>query len=357
MKKESGERGGVLLTTLVLGILLSGLGGVALNFALTDREMAHHQRQETLARLLAESGAEQVAAWLNHGMLPSRELPKVSGCGGTDTSPEVMYDSGLVEDDVLLNDSHAGVFRTFRDLGRIDKIHLYASVRPDGFCTVMVTAQGRDGVRRSVAQELGATRIPPVQAAVQSGPLTRSDIPPLTRIWGHWGPVRIAGDVHLRHHDRFPRKWSSAAITGMSYVDGASFEDPWTEVWVGGRVQSDDADYVLPANVHTNQDPIPGIPADPWQYQKFKDLARKFGRYYVPDNTGRLYRDGERDAAQAQTLADVVAENSVTNGLVFVDTLDQKAPTPHNVATLIVNSSSLEGIFFYQCAHGVQRGR
>jgi hypothetical protein len=347
MTNERGECGGVLLTTLVLGVLLSVLGGVAMNLVLTDREMAHHQRKEAVTRMLAESGIEQVTAWLNHGMLPGRALPTPSGCRGGDTAPDVTYDASRTQDALLLNDSNTGVFRAFGDLGQIEKIHLYASVRPDGFCTVMVTAQGRNRLRRSVAVELGATQIPSLHAAIQSGPLMHPDRSLLARMWAHWGSVRIAGDVHLRHQEQFPRKWTAASITGVSYVEtGASFEDPWTEIWVGGRVQSDDQEYVLSANVHPNQDPVPGIPSDPWQYEKFKRLAMRFGHYYVPDITGRLYRNGIMDPARGQTLADVVAENSVANGLIFVDTLDQKPPAPHNVTTLIVNSSSLDGVFF-----------
>jgi hypothetical protein len=347
MKIDGGEGGGALMTSLVLGVLLSALGGVAMNLALSDTEMARHQRKETSARMLAESGVEEVTAWFNHGMLPGRELPAPSGCQSADNAPDVIYDAARTADDVLLNDWNAGVFRNLADVGRVVKIHLYASVRPEGFCTVMVTAQGNDGVRRSVSLELGATRIPSLQAAIQAGPPTTSGILPSTRVWGHWGAVRIAGDVHLRRHDGFPRKWAAAPITGMSYGEsGAAFEDRWTEVWIGGSVQSDDPEYQVSANVHTNHDPVPGIPADPWQYQRFKDLAIKFGHYYVPDNAGRLYRDGIMNAAHAQTVAQVLAENSVANGLIFVDTLDQKTPSAHNLGTLVVDSPSLEGILF-----------
>jgi len=94
MTTECTEKGAVLLTALLLGVLLSLLGGVAINFAMTESEGARRQVKETSARWLAESGIEQVIAWLNHGQLPGHEdgdiLPVFRGLV---TAPDAMYDT------------------------------------------------------------------------------------------------------------------------------------------------------------------------------------------------------------------------------------------------------------------------
>src|SRR5437870_4658693 len=117
MTTEYTEKGTVLLTALLLGVLLSLLGGVAINFAMTETEGARRQVKETSARLLAESGIEQVIAWLNHGQLPGHEqgnIPPVFK--GSVSAPDVMYDAVRAGDDRFLNDTTSGVFRTLAEL-------------------------------------------------------------------------------------------------------------------------------------------------------------------------------------------------------------------------------------------------
>src|SRR5439155_20469557 len=133
------EKGAVLLTALLLGVLLSLMGGVAINFAMTETEGARRQVKETSARLLAESGIEQVIAWLNHGQLPGHAegdiLPVFRGLV---TAPDVMYDAVRTGDDRFLNDRLVGVFRGLADLGRIEQIIVYASSHRAGILTVQV---------------------------------------------------------------------------------------------------------------------------------------------------------------------------------------------------------------------------
>lgn len=348
MTTELSEKGAVLLTAVTLGVLLSLLGAVAINFAMTETEGARRQVKESSARLLAESGVEQVIAWLNHGQLPGYEEGNVLPVfKGTAIAPDVMYDVVRTEDDRFLNDTKAGVFRALAELGRIERILLYGSTRPEGLCTVQVTSHVQLGVRRSVALELGATRIAPLLVAVQAGGRTLSDGEITPRVWAHWGPIRISGNVRLGRSDQVPSRSPSAAVTGLGYSEvGARWEDRWLEVYVGGSAQFDDTGSGLPSNVHQNQDPVPGLPADPWQYQKFKELALKFGSYYVPDRTGRLYRDGVMDPAMAQTPDEAFGNGGLPHGLVFVDTLDQAPPSADNLPTLVVNSPYMEGVFF-----------
>src|SRR5207244_7543841 len=101
-------------------------------------------------------------AWLTQGALPaSREAPLPVRFTGTPDGPDVTYDAARPEDDRLLND--VGTLAAF---GRITHARLYGSGRPDGFCTVEVTAEARGGARRTVSGDVGAWRLPPRVASV-----------------------------------------------------------------------------------------------------------------------------------------------------------------------------------------------
>jgi hypothetical protein len=171
----------------------------------------------------------------------------------------------------------------------------------------------------------------------------------------------LAGDARLGRSDQFPRKSELAEVTGLGYGEpGAPQEDRWMEAWIGGTPQFEDADPslppILPPNIHANQDPVPGLPPSPWHYLKFKEIAMRFGTYYVPDREGRLYQNGVADPALAQTPAEVFgsADAGAHKGLVFVDTLDQAPPSADNLATLVLDSAYMEGIFYVN-AHVVLR--
>jgi hypothetical protein len=341
------EKGTVLLTTLLLAVLLSLLGGVAINFAMTETKAAGRQIKESSARLLAESGVEQVVAWLNHGQLPGYEGLRLPTFTGTGAKPDVSYDAVLAGDDRFLHDASVGVFRALGEIGRIERIIVYASRHPDGLCAVEVTSRAIGGVRRSVSLELGATNIAPLRSAVQLGARPRIIGETTPRVMAHWGPIRITGDISLGRSDQIPRRSARATVTGAGYGEAGTFlEDRWLEVYVGGIAQFDDVEAGPPSNVHVQQDPMPGLAADPWQYQKFKDLAMKSGLYYVPDHSGRLYRDGVMDPAMAQTPDEVFGNKGLPSGLIFVDTLDSRPPSSNNLPTLFVNSPYMEGVFF-----------
>lgn len=267
MKTHGTEKGSVLLGALLVGVMLAMLGGVAMNLAVTEATAAAHQVEEKSGLLLAESGVEQVVAWLTHGDLPMPGgAPMPALCIGSADLPDVEYDAARPDDERLLNDPGADGARPSADRGRIVRTRLYGSGLPDGFCTIEVTAESPRGVRRTVALEVGATRIPPLQEAV---------------------------------------------LTGRP---------------------------------------------SPWDYQRMKALAMRFGTYYVLDSEGRLYKHGTMDPSAALTPAEVVGSSAVGHqrGLVFIDTLDQQPPTETNLATLVLDAPYMEGTFYVN-AHVVLR--
>lgn len=280
------EEGWVLIGALLVGLLLAMLGGTAMNLAVTEVTASSRHVDEKTAQLLAESGVEQVMAWLTQGALPASHetmLLPVRFTGSLDT-PDVTYDAGRPEDDRVLNNASAG--GALADFGRVTRVRLYGPGHPDGYCALEVTAEARGGSRRTVAVELGIWRIPPLRAAVQA------DVP----------------------------------STDLSVAESGSLPKVQTH-W--GDIASNS-------------------PPGPWQYQTFKDYAQRFGSYYVPDREGRLYRNGMTDPSHALTPSQVFGSQEVGDqrGLVFIDTLDQQPPNETNQVTLMLEAPYMEGTFY-----------
>ena len=280
------EEGWVLIGALLVGLLLAMLGGTAMNLAVTEVTASSRHVDEKTAQLLAESGVEQVMAWLTQGALPASHetmLLPVRFTGSLDT-PDVTYDAGRPEDDRVLNNASAG--GALADFGRVTRVRLYGPGHPDGYCALEVTAEARGESRRTVAVELGIWRIPPLRAAVQA------DVP----------------------------------STDLSVAESGSLPKVQTH-W--GDIASNS-------------------PPGPWQYQTFKDYAQRFGSYYVPDREGRLYRNGMTDPSHALTPSQVFGSQEVGDqrGLVFIDTLDQQPPNETNQVTLMLEAPYMEGTFY-----------
>ena len=285
MMIPNAEAGWVLIGALLVGLLLAMLGGTAMNLAVTEVTASSRHVDEKTAQLLAESGVEQVVAWITQGALPaSHDTLLPLRFTGTPDAPDVAYDAGRPEDDRVLN--NASAVGALADFGRVTHARLYGPGHPDGYCALEVTAQARGGTRRTVSVELGVWRIPPLRAAVQA------DVPPadrsvaesgsLPKVQAHWGDI------------------------------------------------------------------VSNSPPGPWRYQTFKDYAQRFGSYYVPDREGLLYRNGMTDPSHALTPSQVFGSQEVGDqrGLVFIDTLDQQPPNETNQATLTLEAPYMEGTFY-----------
>jgi hypothetical protein len=285
MRACHAEAGWVLIGALLVGLLLAMLGGTAMNLAFTEVTASSRHVDEKIAQMLAESGVEQMVAWLTQGALPaSHETLLPFRFTGTPDAPDVAYDAGRPEDDRVLNDASAvGALAAF---GRVTRARLYGPGHPDGYCTLEVTAQARGGSRLMVSVELGVWRIPSLRAAVQadvpSADLSVAKSAPLPKVRTHGGDI------------------------------------------------------------------VSNSPPGPWPYQTFKDYAQRFGSYYVPDREGRLYRNGMTDPSHALTLSQVFGsqEAGEQRGLVFIDTLDQQPPNGTNQATLTLEAPYMEGTFY-----------
>lgn len=285
MMIPNAEAGWVLIGALLVALLLAIMGGTAMNLAVTEVTASSRHVDEKTAQLLAESGVEEVVAWLTQGALPaSHEMLLPFRFTGTRDAPDVTYDAGRPEDDRVLNNASAG--GALADFGRVTRARLYGPGHPDGYCAVEVTAEARGGSRRTVSVELGVWRIPSLRAAVQadvpSSDPSVAESGPLPKVQTHWGDI------------------------------------------------------------------VSNSPPGPWQYQTFKDYAQRFGSYYVPDREGRLYRNGMTDPSHALTPSQVFGSQEVGDqrGLVFIDTLDQQPPNETNQVTLVLDAPYMEGTFY-----------
>jgi hypothetical protein len=270
-----------MVSAILVGVLLSLLGGVAMNLAMTETMAEGRHLQETSSRVLAESGLEEVMAWFTHADLPA-SVPIPFRCNGTPQQPDVDLDAHRSQDDYLLNDRRAGMFRVLGEFGRITRLRLHSSVRPEGFCTVEVTGEGPGGVPRTVALELGAFNIPAILAAIQAG-LSAGAGEDNVRVLAHWGDI----------------------------INGAESPDAWHYTKFKDWAQRFGSYYV----------------------------PDREGRLY---RNGKM--DPELAQTPSEVFGSLRAGED--KGLVFVDTVDQAPPSGDNMATLVVDAPYLEGTFY-----------
>jgi hypothetical protein len=102
-------------------------------------------------------------------------------------------------------------------------------------------------------------------------------------------------------------------------------------------------------NIHQDQGFYnPGFSLNRWDYLAGKEFSKRFGQYYTTDPMGNLYLDGIQDATHRKTSEAVFSSQGPGDdqGIIFIDTIDQKPPTSTNQATLTVPVDYSEGIFF-----------
>ncbi len=369
------QRGGVLLGTLLILSMLMALGILSLNLATQEVQSTSAAMHEAAARHLAESGVDLIVRWFHDpgsappgaisALLAKRyELPEAgpsffdaegrSQFTGTVDHPDLSLDASRPEDNRLMNDPVAGWFRALRHLGRIVKLSLYGPARPGLLCSVDVTAE-KGGVARTESVQLGVRSLPVLRAGVQvgggriGGAVTSQGVP--LPLWVHWGDLKVTGDAWLGKSEEVPVKSVLAPVTGLSYADMMHREDRWFDFWIGGEVlvplSAAAASAEVPGNVHPQQEPIPGLRMDQWDYHAMREAARLFGAYYVRGLDGLLYRDAIMQPGHGRSPDEVFGSHGVGDhrGLVFVDTPDQQPPSPSNLGVLSLEVGYAEGVF------------
>ena len=132
IRKNSDERGTVLLGVLLTVLILTLLGLVSMNLATQEVLQISTNKNEAAARHLAEAGADLVVRWFHDPtstpvdvqpfVVKRYDLPDIgssffdtagrSQFSGSSDMPDVLYDATRPSDDRLLNDPSAGWFRS-----------------------------------------------------------------------------------------------------------------------------------------------------------------------------------------------------------------------------------------------------
>ena len=369
------ERGIALLAVLMVVFLLSLLGMTSMQLAGQEIIGASALQQERTAHHAAEGAVDVVMGWFHdpahmpQGLDPawlSRRAMNAQGDPsffdlqgrsqfvGTASRPDIVFDATNPQHDILLNDPQTGWFKSLKGLARILKLRVYGAARPGLLCTVDVTAAaGHDArVTKTLSVEFGAYAIPALHAPLQSGTLgSESAQARPGAVLVHWGDMMVRGQAYFPRPDELPIKSGLAAVTGQAYGEMTHGEDRWLDVQVGG-----DAFFAqlpagswpgIPLNVYVQQEPVPGIKSDLWDYDALKRMSKHFGRYYGTDREGLLYPGGLIQPGLGRPAAEVFASTGPGDhrGLVFVDTLDGMPPRLDNLGTIVLDQEYAEGIF------------
>ena len=381
------SEGHVLLAALMLIVLLGIVGMTSLHLAGQDGLGISSMKEDNVAQQLADGAADVVMGWFHDssatptalaGLLAKRQGGLASGpsffdeagrsqFAGTADRPDIMLDATNQADNQTLNDSPSGFSSALGGLGRILKVKVYGPLQPGLLSTVEVTATtvDRRPVTRTVQLQLGAVKIPAVRAAVQVGQTLGAMQPGgESPVMVHWGDQRVLGDLAVQRVEDLALKRTEAPVTGQSYGEMLYAQDRWTEYWIGGTVSviapppGESANPPLPDNVHLQQDPMPGVRLDQWDYDSIKEIALRWGTYYRLDHAGQLHPQGASDSDQGITPTDALESQVIGDhrGLVFIDTIDGQSPRVDNMGTLVLETDYVEGLLVVQ-GHVVCRPR
>lgn len=376
---KNSQQGIALLGAMIVTLMLSLLGVTLLNLAGQEVVSVGLANQASVAQQLADGAGELVVAWF-HSPQTTKNLPQLSSLRekrhrdregtpsffdasgrsqfvGTADQPDVRLHAGNPSDHQLLNDPETGLFRTMTHLGQVEELKVYAPSKPGLLCTVetTVSTNANPPVKQSILAQLSALDVPPLGAAVQVGhDLGRLQPGSESPVSVHWGGLKVEGDLILAQLDEIPRKSALASVTGQTYDEMTPREDRWMEAWIGGVVQvtqgpSEQAPGFL-SNLHVDQNPIPGVRLDQWNYEHLKRVAKRFGRYFAIDREGLLYPQGIVEPGHGLVPDEVFRSHGSGDqqGLIFIDTLDQTAPRLDNLGVVKLQAPYFEGLAVIQ---------
>jgi hypothetical protein len=370
------QHGHVLLLALMLVIMLSLLSFTLLHLVGQDAPGISAMKEQIQAQHLAEGAADLIVSWFHQPSAApaslAESLMKRQDAGegpsffdaagrsqfiGSAERPDVLLDMSNDSDARLLNSPTSGFAGAISELGRLDRLKIYAPTQPGLLGTVEVTAstRGRRPLANTIKLQLGALNIPAIRAAIQSGQGIASGAPGAApTILPHWGDIRVMGDLIVNRMNDLVVKSASASVTGQPYEMLKIHEDRWVDYWIAGNVAmltpSVSEDVGIPANVHSHQHPVPGMRLDRWDYNLLKKTAQRHGTYYRLDRAGRLHHLASPETDPGFLPGDVLAVSEVgrSQGLVFIDTIDGELPRLDNLGTLVLDTEYVETILVVQ---------
>ncbi|MCC6140048.1 MAG: hypothetical protein IT389_05450 [Nitrospira sp.] len=376
--RSSHEQGIALLGVIILALVLALVGAALLDLAGQEASSASGAAEAAVAQAVADAAQDVVVAWFHR---PSTSPPAVAALlakrqslsdgspsffdlagrsqfTGTADHPDVLLNASRSIDQQLLNDAGIGMFRSLEDLGSVQELKVYAPGAPGLLCTVDATVTtANSSTRHRVSMQLGAVDIPALRAGIQvGGSLGLPQIAPESGALVHWGDLTVGGDLTVQRMEDLPLQSDSAPVTGASYRDMSHREDRWSSMWIGGPIYfmqlspGQSSSVVLPLNVHANRHPAPGVRRDRWGYEQLKQLAKQHGAYLAIDRDGLLYSSGSVEPGHGVAPDDYLRSRSVgdARGLIFIDTLDQKAPRADNLGVVRLSAAYLEAVLVVQ---------
>lgn len=372
-KRWQEQQGAALLGTILIVTMLMVLGVGSLFLATQEIRSAQSASQEVSARYLAESGIALVQRWFHDSdflashpasghLAKQHHLPGYgpsfydaqggSQFTGTAQYPDLMLQASNQADHVLLNDVRAGWLRSLGNDGRILNLRLFRPTRKGLLNSLTIEAE-RSGIRRTVTVQMGASGIPPISvgAMIQQrfgSPLVRG-VPLRLPVEVHWGDLKVKGDVHLGRPFLVPAKTGMGPVNGSSYRQMGNPEDRWFDMFVGGNIVHNlpvGTTSLLALNMYEQQDPLPGVHSDAWDYTRMKRVALQEGSYFVLGTDGLLYDSATSSGGLGRDPNLVLASKKIGDhrGLIFIDTLDQQPPGPMNLGQLTLNANYIEGL-------------
>ena len=374
LSQVTDHQGHVLLAALMLIIMLALLSLSLLHIVGQDAPGISAMREQIQAQHLAEGAVDLIVSWFHQpsaapaslaGSLMKRqdagEGPSFFDAAGrsqfvgTGDRPDILLDASSDSDARILNGSTGGFTGALSEVGRLDRLKIYAPAQPGLLGTVEVTAstKGPRPLASTIKVQLGALNIPPIRAAIQTGQGLGTIGSGSSTILAHWGGFRVMGDLLVNHMNDLVLKSDGASVTGESYEALRIREDRWVDYWIGGNVSvlspSGRESTGVPANVHMHQQPTPGVRLDQWDYDLLKKTAQRHGTYYRLDREGRLPRLGSSESDPGLSSADALASAvGRSQGLVFIDTIDGEAPRLDNLGTLILDTEYTEALLVVQ---------
>jgi hypothetical protein len=357
---DRADRGGALVLVLLLLLLFTLLGAAVVRMGHNEMEQGGLQIAQQEAGYLAESGIDLASGWFARPETFAGEMtPVASSCPAPARVQELLAKRCRRQNGRLsfLTDDGTSQFQGTPDIpdgsislpatsllpepmamagGGTIEVVVFGPTTPGAMCTVQATGRMAGGASRTIRVEFYETAVPTLTAAAAAG----TPGPAVGPVRIHWGQLRYEGDGRLpADPDEVP------VLTPLAPVDGQSFDGPeyldgridqWMTVTIGGRLlepMGGDAAADLAAlerwagrgNVWINV--AAPTDSDSWNYTEMKRLARRFGRYYTTDPSGRLYRDGLPPALEADAVfGDEGGDASEPDTVFFIDTIDGQPP-------------------------------
>ena len=402
--KRKHDRGSVLISVIVL-LILASMGVMATTLLIQNYAQAQAKiRDEMRAFHAAEAGPMEVVSWFNtSGSVILQAYPTKTYFASlfardtaSTTTPYSRLDKALREashNGIDVKQVEPGLLPTLtnkqgKQVGQVTDLHLYhhnfdplAGTHvpiPDVVCIVNSTGVTPSGSEKEVWLYLTPWWMEGAPAAIVS----RAAVNFGGNAMGHWGEVWAESNCEMVAESQAKKvlvpedPWLKFRSEAKIYFDSTWGVDKWGKPFytesghdVVGVLNGAHPPYptdgvVIKGVDYTGRtEQFTTLDWPHYDYNLFKNLAMRKGRYFRTDAAGNLYRDGIID--EAHKVSDPARElntgtledrsddpalwEKVKYDIIFVDTIDGNPPNAAgtNLATLKINGAGMSWKGFY----------